>query len=228
HHALEPAHAGQPHQDRQGDPRGRRGPGRRLPDGHQREPDHLADLPDRWSHGGRSGGALRRAVQPHQSLHRLHSGAEGLHRRGAGGDRQHSRRHAGRPGPGSARGLRGLVPVAPDRRGLRGGVQGHLRVLDPDPDPDLPPEGPARRGRPRTRMNPLNRPVPASILVAALLAATTWGVLHSPRAVSVFLLFQGSILLLYLARMPALVKGALTVITLGVLMPWLGTINRSE
>ncbi len=35
----------------QGDPRGGRGPGGRLADGHQREPDHLADLPDRRGHG---------------------------------------------------------------------------------------------------------------------------------------------------------------------------------
>jgi branched-chain amino acid transport system permease protein len=71
----------------------------------------------------------------------------------------------------------------------------------------------------------LDRPVPATILVVALLLTTTWGVTYSPRSIVVFLMFQGSILLLYFARMPGPLKGAITVLTLGVLMPFLGAIN---
>lgn len=73
--------------------------------------------------------------------------------------------------------------------------------------------------------NVLSRPLPATLLVTALLATTTAGVVASPRSVSVFLLFQGAIFLLYLARIPTVTKGVLTAITIGVVMPWLGTIN---
>jgi branched-chain amino acid transport system permease protein len=71
----------------------------------------------------------------------------------------------------------------------------------------------------------LDRPVPATALVVALLLATTWGVTASPRSIVLFMMFQGSILLLYFARMPSALKAALTILTLGVLMPILGTIN---
>ena len=71
----------------------------------------------------------------------------------------------------------------------------------------------------------LDRPVPATVLVVALLLVTTWGVTYSPRSIVLFMMFQGSILLLYFARMPAALKAALTILTLGVLMPILGTIN---
>jgi branched-chain amino acid transport system permease protein len=71
----------------------------------------------------------------------------------------------------------------------------------------------------------LDRPVPATVLVVALLLVTTWGVTHSPRSIVLFMLFQGSILLLYFARMPTRLKAALTILALGVLMPMLGTIN---
>jgi branched-chain amino acid transport system permease protein len=71
----------------------------------------------------------------------------------------------------------------------------------------------------------LDRPVPATALVAMLLLVTTWAVAHNPRSIVVFMLFQGSILLLYFARMPTPIKAALTILTLGVLMPFLGTIN---
>jgi branched-chain amino acid transport system permease protein len=50
-------------------------------------------------------------------------------------------------------------------------------------------------------------------------------VAHYPRSVVVFLLFQASILLLYLARVKPWLKMALGCLTLGVLMPILGTIN---
>jgi len=71
----------------------------------------------------------------------------------------------------------------------------------------------------------LDRPVPATIAVVALLAVTAYGVSHFPRSIVVFMLFQASILLLYFARMPGWLKGVLTAGTLGVLMPVLGSIN---
>jgi len=71
----------------------------------------------------------------------------------------------------------------------------------------------------------LDRPLPATILVVALLLVTAWGVSWSPRSIVVFMMFQGSILLLYFAQMPTLVKAAVTLLALGVLMPVLGTIN---
>ena len=71
----------------------------------------------------------------------------------------------------------------------------------------------------------LDRPVPATILVVALLLVTAWGVSWSPRSIVVFMMFQGSILLLYFARMPTPVKAVVTLLALGVLMPVLGTIN---
>ncbi len=79
-----PAPGGQPHQDRHGHPRGGRGSGRGQPHGHQRQPDHLPDLPDRRGHGRGGRCPLRRPVRPRQSVHGLHSRAQGLHRRGAG------------------------------------------------------------------------------------------------------------------------------------------------
>ena len=71
----------------------------------------------------------------------------------------------------------------------------------------------------------LDRPLPAAITVAALLGITAYGVSHFPRSVVVFMLFQASILLLYLARLPAWLKGGLAVVALGGLMPILGSIN---
>jgi branched-chain amino acid transport system permease protein len=71
----------------------------------------------------------------------------------------------------------------------------------------------------------LDRPVAATLLVAALLALTSYGVTHFPRSIIVFMLFQGSILLLYFARMPGWLKALITAGTLGVLMPVLGSIN---
>jgi len=71
----------------------------------------------------------------------------------------------------------------------------------------------------------LDRPLPATATVAALLLATAWGVSYFPRSIVLFMLFQGSILTLYLARIPGWVKGVLTAGTLGVLMPVLGSIN---
>jgi branched-chain amino acid transport system permease protein len=71
----------------------------------------------------------------------------------------------------------------------------------------------------------LDKPLPATILVVALLCVTGWGVAHFPRSIVVFMLFQASIFLLYFARMPRWLKISLTLGTLGVLMPVLGSIN---
>jgi branched-chain amino acid transport system permease protein len=71
----------------------------------------------------------------------------------------------------------------------------------------------------------LKRPWPATILVVAVIGLSSYGVAHSPRSVVVFLLFQASILLLYLARVKPWLKLLLGGLTLGVLMPILGTIN---
>ena len=71
----------------------------------------------------------------------------------------------------------------------------------------------------------LERPALATALVVALLALTAYGVSHFPRSVVVFMLFQASILLLYLAAIPVPLKAGLAAATLGVLMPVLGSIN---
>ena len=71
----------------------------------------------------------------------------------------------------------------------------------------------------------LDRPLPATVTVTGLLLGTAFGVSYVPRSIVLFMLFQASIFTLYLARMPAWVKGVLTAGTLGVLMPVLGSIN---
>jgi branched-chain amino acid transport system permease protein len=71
----------------------------------------------------------------------------------------------------------------------------------------------------------LDRPASAIVMVTGLLALTAYGVAVFPRSIVVFLLFQASILLLYLARMPAWIKAVLAAVTLGVLMPVLGSVN---
>src|SRR5262249_27759169 len=71
----------------------------------------------------------------------------------------------------------------------------------------------------------LDRPGPATILVALLLCVTAWGVAHFPRSIVVFMLFQGSIFLLYFARMPRWLQVPFARRALGVLMPVLGTLN---
>src|SRR5215831_654890 len=71
----------------------------------------------------------------------------------------------------------------------------------------------------------LQRPVSATLIVAALLGLTAYGVAHYPRSIVVFMLFEASILLLYLARVPGWLKALLAAGTLGVLMPVLGSIN---
>jgi len=76
-----------------------------------------------------------------------------------------------------------------------------------------------------TLQHVLARPLPATVLVIALLGVTAYGVATYPRSIVVFMLFQASILLLYLARVPGWLKALLAAGTLGVLMPVLGSIN---
>src|SRR5437867_5603065 len=71
----------------------------------------------------------------------------------------------------------------------------------------------------------LDRPLPVTLAVVALLALTSFGVSYFPRSIVVFMLFQASILILYLARLPAWLKGLLAAATLGILMPVLGSVN---
>ena len=71
----------------------------------------------------------------------------------------------------------------------------------------------------------LDAPVSAFIISVGLILVTAYAVSHFPRSIVAFMLFQASILVLYFARMPGWVKGALAAATLGVLMPLLGSIN---
>ncbi len=58
-----------------------------------------------------------------------------------------------------------------------------------------------------------------------MLGLSSAAVAYSPRSLIAFLLFQASILLLYLAQMPRWLKRSLALVSLGLLMPILGTIN---
>jgi branched-chain amino acid transport system permease protein len=58
-----------------------------------------------------------------------------------------------------------------------------------------------------------------------MIGLSSYSVAHYPRSLIAFLLFQASILLLYFARMVPWLKLSLGVLTLGILMPILGTIN---
>jgi branched-chain amino acid transport system permease protein len=71
----------------------------------------------------------------------------------------------------------------------------------------------------------LDHPTAAIIIAVGLIAVTAYAVSHFPRSIIAFMLFQASILVLYFARMPAWLKGALAAVTLAVLMPVLGSIN---
>ena len=71
----------------------------------------------------------------------------------------------------------------------------------------------------------LSRPWSATVLVVAVLGLSCFAVASSPRSVLAFLLFQTSVLLIYLARIPRWLKLSLGILTLGILMPILGTIN---
>jgi len=71
----------------------------------------------------------------------------------------------------------------------------------------------------------LNRPWAATGLVVGIIGVSSYAVAHFPRSLIAFLLFQASILLLYLARIVPWLKLSLGILALGVLMPILGTVN---
>ncbi|HWU37019.1 MAG TPA: hypothetical protein VN203_05170, partial [Candidatus Acidoferrum sp.] len=71
----------------------------------------------------------------------------------------------------------------------------------------------------------LKRTGPATGLVIAMIALSSFAVAYYPRSLIAFVMFQGSILLLYFAHLPRWLKGSLAFVTLGILMPLLGTIN---
>src|SRR5207249_3736264 len=217
-HALGSPRAREPDEDRHRHPRRRRGPGGGQPHGDRRQPDHLAHVPHRRRDGGRRRRVVRSAVQPDQSVYRLHPGPESLHRGRPGRHRQHSRRHARRDRARAPGGFRGLLHVAAHGRGLRRRVQGHLRLLRPDPDPDLPSQGPARRSGARARVIP-------SAAAVAFVALSTAAVALFPRSILVFLVFQTSLLYAYVARIPGWLRAALLAAALLVLMPAIGAYN---
>src|SRR4029453_12198910 len=206
------------HEGRHGDPCGGRGPGGGEPHGDRRQPDHLAHVPDRRRDGRRRGGALRRAVRADQSLQRLHSGPEGLHRGRARRDRQHPGRDGGRARPRAPRGVRRGLSLAAHRRRLRRRVQGHPCLLDLDLDPDLQAQGPSRRDRAGAGMI-------HSLIAVALVALSALAVATFPRSVLVFLLFQGSLLFVFKARIPERLRWGLLGIGLLVLIPVIGYFN---
>src|SRR4030095_10215351 len=98
------------------------------------------------------------------------------------------------------------------------GIQGYLRVFDSHPHPDFPPQGPARRSRAGAGM------IRSGLAVAAL-AISVAAVAIFPRSVLAFLLFQGSLLAIYLARMPGWLRGAFFAVALLVMMPIIGSYN---
>jgi branched-chain amino acid transport system permease protein len=61
--------------------------------------------------------------------------------------------------------------------------------------------------------------------VVGLLVASTWAVATFPRSVLAFLLFQASLLAIYLARLPRWLGGGLAVVAVAGIMPAIGTIN---
>jgi len=71
----------------------------------------------------------------------------------------------------------------------------------------------------------LDRSGSATALVVLLLAASVYGITRFPRSILVFMAFEAAILLLYLARMPRWLKAVLAALTLGGLMPFVGSIN---
>jgi branched-chain amino acid transport system permease protein len=71
----------------------------------------------------------------------------------------------------------------------------------------------------------LNQPGPATALVVATISLSSFAVAYYPRSLIAFLLFQVSILLLYFAQIPRWLKRSLAFVSLGILMPILGTIN---
>ncbi len=62
-------------------------------------------------------------------------------------------------------------------------------------------------------------------LIAAYLLGTTYLVLIQPRSLPAFLLFMASVLLLYYLKVPAWYRGLVLLVTLGLLMPYIGVRN---
>jgi branched-chain amino acid transport system permease protein len=77
----------------------------------------------------------------------------------------------------------------------------------------------------RAARSVLDRPLPATVAVILLLTLTTLGVVRAPRSIVLFIFFQASVLLLYLARVPVRWKALLGIVTLAILIPILGSIN---
>ena len=63
------------------------------------------------------------------------------------------------------------------------------------------------------------------VLAVGSLAVSSWAVWAFPRSILAFLLFQGSLLVLYLARVPRGLRVSLAAVALGVVMPAIGTVN---
>ncbi len=61
--------------------------------------------------------------------------------------------------------------------------------------------------------------------IAAFVVATTAAVLAVPESLLLFLAFEASLLLLYFARLAPAVKAVLALVILGLLLPFLGTVN---
>src|SRR5262245_66242621 len=64
-----------------------------------------------------------------------------------------------------------------------------------------------------------------ALLSVGLLAASALGVATFPRSVLIFLLFQGSLVFVYRARIPELLRWSLLAVALLVLMPVIGYFN---
>ena len=71
----------------------------------------------------------------------------------------------------------------------------------------------------------IRRPVIAIPLAVVLLVVSGWAVAAFPRSILAFLLFQGSILFIYLAAMPGWLRAALLAVALLVMMPIIGAHN---
>jgi branched-chain amino acid transport system permease protein len=67
--------------------------------------------------------------------------------------------------------------------------------------------------------------IPHVVGVVLLMAVSSWAVYVFPRSILAFLLFQSSLLALYLAKLPAWLRIALAIVALGVVMPVIGTVN---
>ena len=64
-----------------------------------------------------------------------------------------------------------------------------------------------------------------SVLAVGAVALSTWAVAVFPRSILVFLLFQGSLLWVYLAAIPRWLRAALLATALLLLMPIIGSFN---